>query len=69
MIKLKIITVKSSFKKILTNVLINVSIKSAVIKSILSATFTLKIYYLSFKIRKTAAEVLKHDFSFTKLLC
>ena len=56
-------------EKMLINVLINFLTKSAVIKFILSVTSALKMYYLSFEIRKTAAEVLKCDFSHIKLLC
>ena len=53
----------------LINFLINFLIKFAVIEFILSAKSTLKMYYLFFKAEKTAAEVLKCDFSCMKLLC
>ena len=66
--KSEIIIVKSSFKEMLTDVLIDFLIESAVIKSTLSATSALKVYCLFFKAEKTAAEVLKHDFSHTRLL-
>ena len=63
------VIIKLLFKEMLTDVLIDFSTESAIIKSALSVTFTLKTYYLFFKAEKTAAEVLKYDFSCTRLLC
>ena len=65
----KTVIVRLLSEEVLTNVLINYLIKFIIVKLILSATFALKMYYLFFKAEKTAAEVLKYNSSYMKLLC
>ena len=65
----KTVIIKLLLKKMLTNILMNFLTESAVVKFILSMTFILKMYYLSFKTEKIAVKVLKHDFSCIRLLC
>ena len=63
------VIVESLSEEILTDISIDCMTESAAVKSILLAVSALKMYCLSFKIRKIAAEVLKHDFSCMRLLC
>ena len=63
------VIIKLLSEKTLTDISINFLIKSAIVESTLLVISVLKTYCLSFRAEKTAAEILKCDFSCMKLLC